>query len=354
MIKNEKVVGIITWRDIRFEEDMDKKIREVMTPLKDLVYLEYNGKINLEEAKSILKKNKVDKLPIINKEKKLKGLITAKDLLNLKNRKTSKDKNGRLLVGAAVGVKDHVERSEKLIEAGVDVIVVDIAHGHSEMATRAIKEIKKKFNIDVIGGNVATKEGTEELIAAGADAVKVGVGPGAACTTRIVTGHGVPQITAIMESYEAAKEYGIPLISDGGMRNSGDLVKAIAIGASAGMFGSLFAGTDEAPGALIIRNGKKYKVYRGMASSVANLERNIKEGKFKGEDFTSYTAEGVEGIIEYRGSVKEVMRQMVYGLKSGISYAGKRSVKELIGNGKFMKISVASWKESNPHDFNVI
>ncbi len=356
VLEGRKLVGIVTRRDIRFEEDNEKSIKEVMTPEKDLIYIEKKKgeEVDIEHAKELLKKGRVDKLPIVDEEKNLIGLITAKDLLNLKDKKASRDKKGRLLVGAAVGVKDHIERAGRLIEAGVDVIVVDIAHGHSIMAINAVKELKKEYDVEIIAGNVATKEGTEDLISAGADSVKVGVGPGAACTTRIVTGHGVPQITAIMESYEVAKEYKIPIIADGGMRNSGDLVKAIAAGASAGMFGSLFAGTDESPGAMIIRKGRKYKVYRGMASSAANLDKNIKEGKFKGEDFTSYTAEGVEGIIEHKGSVKEVMNQMIYGLKSGISYAGKRSVEELIGNGKFIKITTASWKESNPHDFNVI
>ncbi len=351
VVEGKELVGIVTWRDVRFEENKEKRVEEVMTPKKDLIYLE---KVDLEEAKNLLKKNKIDKLPIVNERGELIGLITAKDLLNLNNKKAVKDSKGRLRVGAAVGVKDHLKRSEELIKAGVDVIVVDIAHGHSEIAIKAVKEIKEEFNIDVIAGNVATKEGVEDLISAGADAVKVGVGPGAACTTRIVTGHGVPQLTAIMDSYEIAKEYDIPLIADGGMRNSGDLVKAIAAGASTGMFGSLLAGTEEAPGTLVIRKGKKYKTYRGMASSIANLEKNKKEGKLKGEDFTDYSAEGVEGIIEYKGYVREILRQVVLGLKSGISYAGKKSVKEFIGNGDFVKITEASWKESNPHDFNVL
>ncbi len=351
VVEGKKLVGIITRRDFVFVEDLEERVSSLMTPKKELVVLSLESlkELDLEEAKRVMIKNGVEKLPLVNKDFELIGLITAKDLARL-SYPSSKDKEGKLLVGCAVGVKDHLERTKKLIEVGVDVIVVDIAHGHSDHAIKAIKEIKKEFDIEIIAGNVATKEGTEDLISAGADCVKVGIGPGAACTTRIVTGFGVPQLTAILDCFEVAKQHNIPIMADGGLRTSGDFVKAIAAGASTCMFGSLFAGTEESPGPIIRKGSKKYKVYRGMASSLANLERALKEGKEVSEYF-DYNEEGVEGVVEYKGSVREVIKMLVDGLRSGVSYAGFMSVEELIGNGDFIKITQASLKESKPHDF---
>ena len=345
VVREGKLVGIITNRDIKYA-DRKEKVKDVMT--RDVVTL--SPPFSREKAIELLRKHKIEKLPIVDEDNNLLGLVTAKDLISTDG-KALKDKKGRLMVGAAVGVKDTLKRVEALLKEEVDVISIDVAHGHSEMVEKAVKEIKKHFDVQVIAGNVATKQGTEDLISSGADAVKVGVGPGATCITRIVTGHGVPQLTAIMDSYEIAKSHDVPIIADGGIRNSGDIVKAIAAGASSVMIGSLLAGTEESPGIVIMRNGRKYKLFRGMASSWANVEK-LKEEGVDVEEFTSYTAEGVEGLVEYKGKVSEILRQLVGGIRSGISYAGKRSVKELIGKGDFVEISYAGLKESKPHDIN--
>ncbi|MEM5881319.1 MAG: IMP dehydrogenase [Candidatus Aenigmatarchaeota archaeon] len=344
--ENGKLVGIITRRDVLLADE-NEKVENVMTKRKDLIFANYG--ISIDEAFKIFKKHKIEKLPLIDKKGFIKGLITLKDLISLKmHPNASKDKKGRLIVGAAIGIKDWYERTKALIECETDVIVLDIAHGHSEQAIKTIKEIRKEFGdkLCLIAGNVATAEGTKDLINAGADAVKVGIGSGSICITRIVTGCGVPQITALLECSKVAKKENIPLIADGGIKNSGDIVKAIGAGASSVMIGSLLAGTDESPGVLIVRNGKKYKFYKGMASSLANIERKIREEKILDEEFLDYVPEGLEAIVPYRGSVKDVITQLVNGLRSGLSYCGVKSVKELIGNAEFVKVNRI--KESLP------
>ncbi len=346
------LVGIITRRDIVFEEDNNKLIRDIMTPKERLVTA--GRDISPEEARKILAKHRIEKLPLVY-ENKLCGLITAQDIVKrLEHPKASRDKRGRLLVGAAVGVKeDFIERAEMLVKAGCDVLVVDIAHGHSDLAINTVRELKKKFSIDIIAGNVATAEGTSDLIEAGADAVKVGVGGGSICITRIVTGSGVPQLQAILDCAPVAKRAGIPLIADGGIRNSGDMTKAIAAGASTVMLGNVLAGTDESPGITIIRNGIKQKVCRGMASFGAHLGRKEREGQ-KDDNPNDYVAEGVEAMVPYRGKVSEVIQQLVGGLWSGMSYCGARTVLEIQQNARFTKMTQSGLRESHPHDVNVV
>ncbi len=344
--ENKKVLGIVTMRDLVLEVDENKTAKELMTPKKDLIYAKPG--ITTEEAKKILKENKIEKLPIIKEDGTLYGLITSKDLQvheNIKN--ASLDKKKRLLVGAAVGVKDYHERIKALIEEEVDVIVVDVAHGHSVYALKAVEDIKKNYDIEVIAGNVATKEGTEELISKGADAIKVGIGPGAACTTRIVTGAGVPQITAIIDSYEIAKKYKVPIIADGGIKNSGDIVKAIIAGANTVMMGSMFAGTDEAPGKIIHKNGRMFKMYRGSSSSSMAEARALRQGKKVRKDIS---AEGITGYVPYKGKVSELITQILGGIRSGISYAGSNNLQSVIGQQNFIRMTFSGLKESKPHD----
>ncbi len=355
VVDNEgRLSGIVTRRDVQFEQDK-KKIANIMT--KNVIKAQYG--ISIEEAKDILHKHRIEKLPLVDENNRVKGLITAKDINKMEEYPlASKDKKGRLLVGAAVGVKgDFMERTEALLEAGADIIVVDIAHGHSENAINAIKVIKKAFpNCELIAGNVATAEGTKDLIQAGADAVKVGVGSGSICITRIVTGSGVPQLTAIMDCAKVAKDYDIPIIADGGIRNSGDVTKALAAGASTVMVGSLLAGTDESPGVSITKNGKRYKIYRGMASFYASLGRKYREeGELNiEEDLNDYVPEGVEALVDYKGSVKDIIRHLVGGLRSGLSYCGARNITELQQNAKFIKMTTAGYIESMPHDVKVM
>ncbi len=343
---NKKVLGIVTMRDIILETDEKKTAEELMTKKKDLIYAKPG--ITVEEAKKILKENKIEKLPIIKENGTLYGLITSKDLQiheNIKN--AALDKKKRLIVGAAIGVKDYHERIKALLEAEVDVIVIDTAHGHSNYTINALKDIKKNYDIEVIAGNIATKEGTEELIEYGADAVKVGIGPGAACTTRIVTGAGVPQITAIMDSYKIAKKYNIPIIADGGIKNSGDIVKAIIAGANTVMMGSMLAGTDEAPGKIIHKNGRMFKMYRGSSSSSMAETRALREGKKVRKDIS---AEGITGYVPYKGKVSELITQIIGGIKSGVSYAGSNNLKSIIGQQNFIRMTFSGLKESKPHD----
>ena len=336
--------GILTSRDLVFEDKLNKKVYEVMTPKDKLITAEYGIKLN--KAKEILHKNKIEKLPLIDSNFKLKGLITSSDIKKRgKFPNSSKDKKGRLRVGAAVGVKgDFLDRTEALISAGTDAIVVDVAHGHSNLAIKTTRQIKSKFDIDVISGNVCTSTGVKELIKAGADCIKVGVGPGAYCTTRIVTGCGVPQLTAIKECAKAAGK--IPVIADGGIKNSGDIVKAIASGASSVMIGNLLAGTDESPGINLLKNGSKVKVGRGMASLGANIHRT--------KDYEEYVAEGVESLIPYRGKVIEVINQLTGGLRSGVSYNGARNLIGLRKNSEFIRITDKGMRESKPHDIGTI
>ena len=354
--EEKKLAGIITRRDITFEKDRTLKVCELMS--KDVITA--NSGITTEEAKEILHKHRIEKLPVIDGNRNIVGLITSKDILKMeKYPHASKDKKGRLLVGAAVGVKgDFLERTESLLEAGADTIVVDIAHGHSDNALNAVHLIKKAFPMcELIAGNVATGEGARDLIKAGVDAVKVGVGSGSICITRVVTGSGVPQLTAVIDSVKVATEYNIPVISDGGIRTSGDATKALAAGASTVMVGSLLGGTDESPGKTLVKNGKKYKMYRGMASFYASLGRKYREEGQQvvdSQDLNDYVPEGVEAMVPYKGSVVEIIRQLVGGLRSGLSYCGAKTILQMQHNADFIKISPAGFKESYPHDVDVM
>lgn len=350
-----KFEGILTNRDILFESDDNKQIREIMTKKEDCITGSPN--ITIEEAKNILHKNKIEKLPLVDEEGFIRGLITSSDILKKeKYPLAAKDSKGRLVVGAAIGVKDYVERTEALLKVGCDAIVVDVAHGHSDLVINTVKTLKETFSkINIIAGNVATADGTEDLIKAGADCVKVGVGPGAVCSTRIVTGAGVPQLTAIFESAKVGKMFDIPIIADGGIKYSGDIAKALASGASTVMIGSLLAGTEESPGITINRNGGKYKIYRGMASFGAALGRKERtEKELEDKSLLDVVPEGVESTIPYKGNVNEIVSQLVGGLKSGISYCGARSIKEMQQNAEFVKMTIAGLRESHPHDVSVI
>ena len=354
--KDKKLAGIITKRDLLFETNFESNVSSVMS--KDVVFAELGTTI--EKAKDILHKNRIEKLPIIDKDKQILGLITSKDILKMEEfPNASKDKKGRLLVGAAVGVKgDYLERTEALLEAGADVIVVDIAHGHSDNAVNCVHLIKKAFkDCELIAGNIATGKGAEDLIKAGVDAVKVGVGSGSICITRVITGSGVPQLTAIFDSVKISKGYEVPVISDGGIRNSGDVTKALAAGSSSVMVGSLLGGTDESPGKTLVKNGKKYKIYRGMASFYASLGRKYREeGEqiVESEDLNDYVPEGVEAMVSYKGSVVEIIRQLVGGLRSGLSYCGAKTINEMQQNAEFVRITTAGYIESQPHDVSVM
>lgn len=352
----KRLAGIVTRRDITFETNLQSKVSDLMS--KDIIVAKDGTTI--EQAKQILHNHRIEKLPIIDDRNRIVGLITSKDILKMDQYPyASKDKKGRLLVGSAVGVKgDYLERTEALLEAGSDIIVVDIAHGHSDNAINTVHMIKRAFpNCELIAGNVATGEGANDLIRAGVDAVKVGVGSGSICITRIITGSGVPQLTAIIESVKVAKEYGIPVISDGGIRTSGDTTKAIAAGSSSVMVGSLFGGTDESPGKTMIKNGKKFKMYRGMASFYASLGRKYREGDSKvadSVDLNDYVPEGVEAMIPYKGSVVEIIRQLVGGLRSGLSYCGAKTINQMQTNAEFIKMSPAGYVESQPHDVDLM
>ena len=348
--EGRKLVGIITNRDLKFEEDFSKKIKESMTS-ENLVTAREG--VTLEEAKKILAKSRKEKLPIVDENFNLKGLITIKDIeKQIKYPLSAKDEQGRLLCGAAVGITANVmARVDALVEAQVDVVVVDSAHGHSANILKAVREIKTKHpNLQVVAGNVATGAATKALIEAGVDAVKVGIGPGSICTTRVVAGIGVPQITAIMECYAAAKEAGIPIIADGGIKYSGDMTKAIAAGANVCMMGSIFAGCDESPGDFELYQGRKYKVYRGMGS-IAAMENGSKDRYFQ-QDAKKLVPEGVEGRVAYKGHVEDTVFQLVGGLRSGMGYCGAKDIETLKQTGQFVKITAASLKESHPHDID--
>ena len=349
--QGRKLVGIITNRDLKFETDPNRKISEVMTS-KNLVTAKVGTTI--EEAKRILAKAKVEKLPIVDDDYNLCGLITIKDIeKQIKYPNSAKDAKGRLLCGAAVGVtKNVLDRVEALVKAHVDCIVIDSAHGHSKNIIRTLKEIKGAYpDLQVIVGNVATGEATRCLIEAGADAVKVGIGPGSICTTRVVAGIGVPQITAVMDCYEAAKDSGVPIIADGGIKYSGDMTKALAAGGNVCMMGSLFAGCDEAPGSFEIYQGRKYKVYRGMGS-IAAMENGSRDRYFQ-EDAKKLVPEGVEGRVPYRGTVEDTVFQMVGGIRSGMGYCGAPDIETLHRTAKFIKITPAGLRESHPHDIQI-
>ena len=349
--QGRKLVGIITNRDLKFEEDYTKKIKECMTS-KNLITAKEG--ITMMEAKQILARARVEKLPIVDDDFNLKGLITIKDIeKQIKYPDSAKDDHGRLLCGAAVGITANVlERVEALVKAKVDVVVLDSAHGHSANVIRCVKMIKEKFpEVQVIAGNVATGDATRALIEAGVDAVKVGIGPGSICTTRVVAGIGVPQISAIMDCYAVAKEYGVPIIADGGIKYSGDLTKAIAAGGSVCMMGSMFAGCDESPGSFELYQGRKYKVYRGMGS-LAAMENGSKDRYFQ-SDAKKLVPEGVEGRVAYKGFVEDTIFQMLGGLRSGMGYCGAHTVRDLQENSQFVKISAAALRESHPHDIHI-
>ena len=346
-----KLVGIITNRDLKFETDYSKKIKESMTS-EGLVTAKEG--ITLEEAKQILGRARKEKLPIVDDDFNLKGLITIKDIeKQIKYPNAAKDDQGRLLCGAGVGITaDVLDRVQALVDAHVDVIVVDSAHGHSANVLRVVRMVKDKFpDLQVIAGNVATGAGAKALIEAGADCVKIGIGPGSICTTRIVAGIGVPQITAIMSAYEEAKKAGIPIIADGGIKYSGELTKAIAARADVCMLGSMLAGCDESPGDFELYQGRKYKVYRGMGS-LAAMENGSKDRYFQ-TNAKKLVPEGVEGRVAYKGTVEDTIFQMMGGLRSGMGYCGAKDIKTLQETGEFVKISAASLKESHPHDIHI-
>ncbi len=349
--EKRKLIGILTNRDIRFEEDFSKKIEDVMT--KDKLVVAKEG-VTMEEAQDTLRKNKIEKLPIIDDEGILKGLITIKDIeKKIQYPNSATDEGGRLLCGAAVGVTgDMMDRVDALVKVKVDVITVDTAHGHSQGVINAVKKIKEKYpDLQIIAGNVATAEATEELILAGADCVKVGIGPGSICTTRVVAGIGVPQMTAIMDCAEAAKKYDVPIIADGGIKYSGEIPKAIAAGAAVTMMGSMFAGTEESPGERILYKGRAFKAYRGMGSLGA-MEKGSKDRYFQA-DSKKLVPEGVEGMVSYKGKVDDIVYQLIGGLRAGMGYCGTATIKDLIENGKFVKITGAGLKESHPHDITI-
>lgn len=348
---SKKLVGILTNRDLRFETDFNKKIKEVMTS-KNLITAPIGT--TLEQAKEIMGKHRIEKLPIVDSEGNLSGLITIKDIEKaIRYPESTKDEQGRLRVGAAVGITtDMMDRVDALVDAVVDVIVLDTAHGHSIGVIEAVKKVKAKYpSLQVVAGNVATGEATKALIEAGADAVKVGIGPGSICTTRVVAGVGVPQVTAIYDCAEAAKPYGVPVIADGGIKYSGDVVKAIAAGGSICMMGSMFAGCEESPGDTELYQGRKYKVYRGMGSLGA-MEKGSKDRYFQ-QDAKKLVPEGVEGRVAYKGPLEDTIYQIIGGLRAGMGYCGAATINDLREKGQFVKITSASLKESHPHDIQI-
>ena len=350
---DRKLVGIITNRDLVFEEDFTKQIKECMTS-ENLITAKEGTTV--EEAKQILAKAKVEKLPIVDDEGVLKGLITIKDIeKQMKYPNSAKDSQGRLLCGAALGITANVvERAAELVKAHVDVVVLDSAHGHSGNVLKCVSLLKEKFpDLQIIAGNVATGAATEALIKAGADCVKIGIGPGSICTTRVVAGIGVPQITAVMNSYEVSSKYGVPIIADGGIQYSGDVVKAIAAGGNTVMMGSVFAGCDEAPGEFELYQGRKYKVYRGMGSMGAMKQKNGSADRYFQANAKKLVPEGVEGRVAYKGKVEDTIFQFVGGLRAGMGYCGAKDIPTLQSTSEFVKISSASLKESHPHDIHI-
>ncbi|CEN80431.1 IMP dehydrogenase [Paraclostridium sordellii] len=349
--EDNKLIGIITNRDIKFEDDFTKKVDQVMTS-ENLVTAREG--INLVEAQQILKKHKIEKLPIIDEEGHLKGLITIKDIeKKIQYPNSAKDAQGRLLCGAALGISaDLMDRVDALVKANVDVVVLDSAHGHSMGVINALKKVKERYpKLQVIAGNVATAAATEDLIKAGADCVKVGIGPGSICTTRVVAGIGVPQVTAVMDCAEVGHKYGVPVIADGGIKYSGDIVKALAAGASICMMGSMFAGTEESPGETVLYRGRSYKTYRGMGS-IGAMEKGSKDRYFQ-NDAKKLVPEGVEGMVAYKGKAEDIVYQMIGGIRAGMGYCGAATIKDLMESSEFIKITSASLKESHPHDITI-
>ncbi|HZY43558.1 MAG TPA: IMP dehydrogenase, partial [Anaerolineae bacterium] len=350
-----KLIGIVTTRDLLFEADDRKPIAEIM----HRAVVTAPPDTSLEEAEKILHANRIEKLPLVDGQQRIAGLITLKDIMKIAQfPQATKDARGRLAVGAAVGVRaNELQRVECLLNAGADCLVVDIAHGDSELEIDMIRQIRERFpQAQIIGGNVATAEGTQRLIDAGADAVKVGVGPGSICITRVVAGAGVPQLSAVMECAQVAREANVPIIADGGIRQPGDAAKALAAGAQSIMIGSLLAGTDESPGLMMTRKGHRYKVSRGMASVEANVVRQQREGdgRVLQEDIDEYVSEGVEAAVPYRGRVKEILIQLVGGIQSGMSYSGAHSIEELFEKAVFVRMSPAGLRESHAHDVEVL
>jgi IMP dehydrogenase len=350
IVDGERLVGILTNRDLRFETNLEQSIEQVMT--KDKLITAPEG-TQLPEAEKILQKHRIEKLPIVDKKGNLKGLITVKDIQKRKAfPNAAKDNEGRLLVGAAVGISEEtMKRVEILLSAGVDVICVDTAHGHSEGVLKTIRDIRKKHpNIELVGGNVATAQGAKDLIHAGADAVKVGIGPGSICTTRVVAGVGVPQISAVLNCAKVCRKAGVPLISDGGIRYSGDIAKALSAGADSIMLGSLLAGVEESPGEMVLLEGRSYKVYRGMGSLGAMMDGSADRYFQDSMESSKLVPEGIEGRVSYKGRLADVVYQLVGGVKSAMGYCGVRTIQELQEKATFVKVTEASVKESHPHD----
>jgi IMP dehydrogenase len=351
---DETLVGIVTTRDLLFEEDDAKPVRDVMQNK----VITASPSISLKDAEKLLHDHRIEKLPLVDADGRVAGLVTLKDIMKITQfPKATKDARGRLMVGAAVGVRDkEMRRVEAALRSGADCIVVDIAHGDSHLEIEMIGNIRRRFpEAQIVGGNVATADGTKRLIEAGADCVKVGVGPGSICITRLVAGSGVPQLSAVIECAEAARKSGTPIIADGGIRQSGDVAKALAAGAQTVMIGSMLAGTDESPGMILTRRGHRYKASRGMASREATIERNLKEGNdLTQEEVEEYVAEGVEAAVPYRGKVREVLMQLVGGLQSGMSYSGAHSIEELQQKAIFLRMTGAGLRESGPHDVEVM
>ncbi len=350
----EKLVGIITTRDLLFENDDNKPVSDLMQ--KKVITAAPD--ISLKDAEKLLHDYRIEKLPLVDKDGRVAGLVTLKDIMKITQfPRATKDSRGRLIVGAAVGVRDkEIRRVEAVLAAGADCVVVDIAHGDSNLEIDMIKNIRRHYpKAQIIGGNVATADGTKRLIDAGVDCVKVGVGPGSICITRIVAGSGVPQLTAVIECAEAARDAGIPIIADGGIRHPGDVAKAIAAGAQTVMIGSMLAGTDESPGMIMTRRGHRYKASRGMASREANIDRNRKEGNdLTQEEVEEYVAEGVEAAVPYRGKAREVLNQLIGGLQSGMSYSGAQTIDEFQKKAVFVRMTGAGLRESGPHDVEVL
>ncbi|NPA55336.1 MAG: IMP dehydrogenase [Epsilonproteobacteria bacterium] len=350
--EHNKLIGILTNRDLRFEKNLNKPVKSLMTPFEKLITA--RDGINLDEAEEILHQNKIEKLPIIDEDGYLKGLITIKDIKKKREfPHAAKDDFGRLRVAAAIGVGNGIQRAQALIEAGVDVLVLDSAHGHSQGIIDLVREIKERFVIDVIAGNVATKEATRDLIEAGADAVKVGIGPGSICTTRIVAGVGVPQISAVDECANEAAKYGVPVIADGGIKYSGEVAKALAAGASVVMLGSMLAGTEEAPGEKIMYQGRQYKAYRGMGS-IGAMQKGSNDRYFQeGTAADKLVPEGIEGMVPFRGSIVDVVHQIIGGLRASMGYVGGENIKAFQDRAEFVEITSAGLKESHVHDVTI-
>ena len=345
VLKGGDLAGIFTNKDYLFEKNFEKNITEVMTPRERLITGEYG--IKLGEAKEILQKHRIEKLPLLGVEGKLRGLITTKDIKRLEYwPKASRDSKGRLLVAAAVGVKDTIERARAVIDAGADCIVLDVAHAHSDFVIQRLKELKQHFEVDVMVGNIATADAAKDLIEAGADGLKVGVGPSPVCTTRIISGAGVPQFTAIQEVCKVAKQFGVPVSADGGLKHPGDVTKAIAAGAGTIFSGSFFAGTEEAPGMIIMKDGKRYKKYHGSASYESNhVRKEMLYGKRVNKRLDVFV-EGISSLVNYKGPVEDVIKSLAKGLRSGISYCGARNIQEMQQNAEFIQITSAGWEES--------